>query len=759
MILLKHLHSDDTPGQVGAGLALGAILGLTPLLNLHNVVVLILIIMLRVSFSGALLGWLIFTPLGFAFDPLFDALGHRLLLETPALNGVWTTLYNTPVVPLTNFNNTVVLGSLAVALALFLPLNALGRFGVRRYRTAVQAWVRSHQPPPPPAPAPGTAAVRRYPPPSRPVRRAGGAGGGIIRWKGTGPFLLFVGLLVGGWLLFADRLAKGAFESVGTAIVGAKVEVGRLHLDLSHGKVSIRGLVVASPDEPLKNLIEADELTADIGVAPLLEKKVVIDRLLANGLRFGTARQSDGRTAGPSDGIKAQVGEFVQRLDVPILQLAVGKVEVGQLDPNVLFTGREALALVARADSAQSAWNAAAGSLDVQAAGDSGVAMAGRLRNAKPTDIGLLADARRTLSQVRQARDRVEAVDRGVKSGIASLQAGAAELAAVRQRDYAIARRVLKVPSLDLPSMGAALFGPAAAARFQRALYWSRVAREYMPAGLLPQSAPGAGWVRRAGTSVRFPREHTLPGFLLRNAELSFILDAAGPAARQRRYAGRLMGLTSSPRLYGRPTTLFAEAPGVRVAAALDHVRPVPRDSGMGTAQGAALPGLDLPSLPLHLAPGQGTVTLSFALVGDSLRGRWSVHTDAARWLRDNGAAAGPAGQVLVERVITGVRILDISARLSGTFDRPSLSVSSNLDRAVGDQLRAVLADEIEAADRQIRARVDSLFETPVELANSRVTMLGGDVYTRVGAQRMRLADAQQQLEQRLRQLTGGILR
>ena len=754
--LLKHLHSDDTPGQVGAGLALGAILGLTPLLNLHNVVVLIFIIMLRVSFSGALLGWLLFTPLGFAFDPLFDALGHRLLLETPALTGMWTTLYNTPVVPLTNFNNTVVLGSLVVALALFLPLNALGRFGVRRYRAAVQVWVRHHQPPPPP-PVPGTTSARRYPPPSRPARRVGG--GGLIRWQGAGPLLLFVGLLVGGWLLFADRLAKRAFESVGTAIVGAKVEVGRLHLDLSHGKVALNGLVVASPDEPFKNLLEADELTADIGVAPLLEKKVVIDRLAANGLRFGTARQADGRTAGPSEGIKAQVGEFVQRLDVPILQLVVGKVEVGQLDPNVLFTGREAQALVARVDSAQAAWSAAVGGLDVQAAGDSGVAMAGRLRNAKPTDIGLLADARRTLSQVRQARDRVEAVDRGVKSGIASLQAGAADLAAVRRRDYAIARRVLKVPSLDLPSMGAALFGPAAAARFQRALYWSRVAREYMPAGLLPQSAPGASWVRRAGTSVRFPREHTLPGFLLRDAELSFVLDATAPAARQRRYAGRLVGLTSSPRLYGRPTTLLAEAPGVRVAAALDHVRPVPRDSGVGTAQGAALPGLDLPSLPLHLAPGQGAVTLSFALVGDSVRGRWSVHTDAARWLRDNGAPTGSAAQVLVERVITGVRTLDISARLSGTLDRPSLSVGSNLDRAVGDQLRGVLADEIETANEQIRARVDSLFATPVELANSRVTMLGGDVYTRVGAQRMRLADAQQQLEQRLRQLTGGILR
>ena len=34
--LVKALHSDGTPGQLAAGLALGSILGLTPLLNLHN---------------------------------------------------------------------------------------------------------------------------------------------------------------------------------------------------------------------------------------------------------------------------------------------------------------------------------------------------------------------------------------------------------------------------------------------------------------------------------------------------------------------------------------------------------------------------------------------------------------------------------------------------------------------------------------------------------------------------------------------------
>src|SRR5690349_8776329 len=34
--IIKTLHSEGTPGQVAAGIALGAALGLTPLVNAHN---------------------------------------------------------------------------------------------------------------------------------------------------------------------------------------------------------------------------------------------------------------------------------------------------------------------------------------------------------------------------------------------------------------------------------------------------------------------------------------------------------------------------------------------------------------------------------------------------------------------------------------------------------------------------------------------------------------------------------------------------
>lgn len=137
--LVATLNSEGTPRQVAAGMALGAVLGLTPLVNLHNLVVLGVILVCNVSVPGAMLGWALAIPLGFALDPAFDALGRALLLGVPALTPLWTRLANTPVVPLTNFNNTVVLGSVVAWAVLAIPFYFLARWGVDRYRVRVYA--------------------------------------------------------------------------------------------------------------------------------------------------------------------------------------------------------------------------------------------------------------------------------------------------------------------------------------------------------------------------------------------------------------------------------------------------------------------------------------------------------------------------------------------------------------------------------------------------------------------------------------------
>ncbi len=51
-------------------------------------------------------------------------------------------MYNMPIVPLTNFNNTVVLGSLVFALLAAVPLFLLLRWAVARYRVTLGERVR-----------------------------------------------------------------------------------------------------------------------------------------------------------------------------------------------------------------------------------------------------------------------------------------------------------------------------------------------------------------------------------------------------------------------------------------------------------------------------------------------------------------------------------------------------------------------------------------------------------------------------------------
>lgn len=138
--LFKTLHSEGTPGQVALGISLGAGIGLTPLLNPHNLVLFVAIVLLNVSFAAGMLGLALFTPAGFLLDPLFDRVGRRLL-EAPGLQPVWTGWYNVPLLPYTNFNNSITLGSFVVWLATAVPVYLLAERGVAHYRATYGARV------------------------------------------------------------------------------------------------------------------------------------------------------------------------------------------------------------------------------------------------------------------------------------------------------------------------------------------------------------------------------------------------------------------------------------------------------------------------------------------------------------------------------------------------------------------------------------------------------------------------------------------
>lgn len=134
----KLLNSDTGTNQLAAGLACGIILGFAPILSLQCLIVLFFCFFFRVQLGAAFISAFFFKFIAYIFDPASDRLG-RMVLESESLRPTFTSLYNMPIVPLTRFNNSIVMGSAIVSLILLIPLYFFFKAMILKYRLTIVA--------------------------------------------------------------------------------------------------------------------------------------------------------------------------------------------------------------------------------------------------------------------------------------------------------------------------------------------------------------------------------------------------------------------------------------------------------------------------------------------------------------------------------------------------------------------------------------------------------------------------------------------
>ncbi|MDU0353960.1 TIGR03546 family protein [Paraglaciecola aquimarina] len=138
--LLKALNSDASPWQLAFGFALGMIMGLTPFLGLHSLILLFIALFCRINISAFLVSWSIFSLIAVPLSSSFSAFGESMLLAD-GLQSIWTAFYNTYLGQLTQFYHTITLGSVIVALVLFPFCLLLSKRLVDKYRKSFMQWV------------------------------------------------------------------------------------------------------------------------------------------------------------------------------------------------------------------------------------------------------------------------------------------------------------------------------------------------------------------------------------------------------------------------------------------------------------------------------------------------------------------------------------------------------------------------------------------------------------------------------------------
>jgi uncharacterized protein (TIGR03546 family) len=135
---LKLLNSDTGTNQLASGLAFGLILGFAPFISIQTFLVLFIIFVFRVQIGAAFLSAFFFKFVAFLFDYPAHLLG-KAVLETESLKSLFTSMYNMPLVPMTRFNNSIVMGSMIVSILLFPVAYILFQMLILKYRQTVVA--------------------------------------------------------------------------------------------------------------------------------------------------------------------------------------------------------------------------------------------------------------------------------------------------------------------------------------------------------------------------------------------------------------------------------------------------------------------------------------------------------------------------------------------------------------------------------------------------------------------------------------------
>ncbi len=262
------LNSANSTKSLSAAIVIGFIVGLTPTMEPHNLILLVIVLLFNVHVGLFLLGAALFSLAGFFLDPLFKLLGKGILTAEP-LVPLWTWLYNLPYMRLSDFNNTILMGSLVTALVLALPLYFASQKLFLSYRQAVMARFSA-------LPILG----RFFYNETKRTKK-----GSVIRYSGLIVLSSLLVLSISATVLFFDPLVKAFLTEALEKSSGKKVKIETFKSGFFQGSAQITGFSMIDREESAQ-LFSFDRLNIDLNTPQLFQKRYIIEDLSIEGINF-----------------------------------------------------------------------------------------------------------------------------------------------------------------------------------------------------------------------------------------------------------------------------------------------------------------------------------------------------------------------------------------------------------------------------------------------------------------------------------------
>lgn len=509
-----------------------------------------------------------------------------------------------------------------------------------------------------------------------------------IRWWGLGVFAAIIGGLAMLWVLFADTAVEWALEAGGTRAVGTRVEVAEADVGFSPARLQVSGLAVTNPNKPMENAFEAERIALDIDWIGLLLDRVRVDEVSAEGLRFGTARETSGAVGRTADQTRRSrlLAGVREKAEIPPLEVPSAQkvLEREQLEsPQVIADGRQ------RVTERRGALEARLAELPDEAALQRHRQRLAELEGGDDLESRLRA-AKRTRDLVEAIRDDLEALRNAREEVKGSLAAADRVVAEARQAPKADIQRLYRKytdAGAIAGELAHYLLGPRVAGWINQGWYWYDQLSPYLGSGNTgadePQAVPAA---RRPGRNAIYPEADTEPQILVRRVAIS---GAAGGGELD----GRVTDFAVPATVWGEPLRLDLTGQSVSGISRLRLEGMVDRRSAEAAVSRIDLDAAGTEIAGFGLGPDGGIRAdggaADFRVTGSVREADLDLDLDVQ--LRGTSFAAGDDVEPVlrdVARALGRADRLDIGARVTGTLESPNLALSSSLEGLIAPILR-----------------------------------------------------------------------
>ncbi len=544
----------------------------------------------------------------------------------------------------------------------------------------------------------------------------------MIRWSSLITRFAILILIAAVLWIARDALIRKAFIVAGESAVGARLEIGHLRSWLASGKLHVKQLAIADPNDGMKNLVQADSAVLQISLDDLARRRLVIDEGTATDVVFGAPRSKSGALFGRATPEKTTEPSPI------VLKFDANDARAAWLD-RFQYAGpsidESRLQLWQTSQQLFENWTSLL---------DQHRSRVGHLRGALGEIdqlISLEANPLRNQDELQDAESRLSKLNREIETIAQQIAEFDQQLIRDRQRltdakqqdDQMIAANT-RLRVLSGANMTKLLLQESQLQQAQEVLDWFASFRDAVP-------DPRRDFRPRQtdDRNVAVPGLDSTPVFLIKSLQL----DGKGRLAGNNfHFAGTARNFSNRPDLHQEPITLKMRAQG-NMHAVIDCILDRSTECGNDSIT-IRCPDLQLParqlgdenSLLVNVSPCRASVEVSLVCRNGQISGQIQIrHSNLVMQIKKLDELAG--GQSVADRInleLASISDYQVEAKLSGPVQQPTIQFESDLgdrfaqkfneiingrSRAVQDQLDKLFTQQVSRLDEEISAGVQRL--------------------------------------------------